>query len=307
MKTRCLFTLLACLLAATATAQTDLTNQIHDIYVESPIYAKSETSRDQTTFAAMRAPIIKKLGENPKVRAVEDRNCTYKLLTIIQNYRRFTQRDSTNGKFYYKLEFNYIIAIKNTQTNEAVAQGMTKKGYAESEKSYADALAIACNKLPYESDLNEVIEEAFALVGLITKIEPDPKKPKRAGNVYIDLGTNHGVRKNQWFDVFLVKDGNVSDRIATLHLDKAEATFSISTRQKPPILYARRRKTRNNCSRSGTTTATAQNSPSYQGWRATSSRNWKKPWILSPTSLTPIDNSYLFLSHFQQKSFPFIT
>ena len=232
MKTRCLFTLLACLLAATATAQTDLTNQIHDIYVESPIYAKSETSRDQTTFAAMRAPIIKKLGENPKVRAVEDRNCTYKLLTIIQNYRRFTLRDSTNGKFYYKLEFNYIIAIKNTQTNEAVAQGKTKKGYAESEKSYADALAIACNKLPYESDFNEVIEEAFALVGLITKIERDPKKPKRAGNVYIDLGTNHGVRKNQWFDVFLVKDGNVSDRIATLHLDKAEATYSICKAKK---------------------------------------------------------------------------
>ena len=74
MKTRCLFTLLACLLAATATAQIDLTNQIHDIYVEPPIYAKSETSHDQTTFAAMRAPIIKKLGENPKVRAVENRN-----------------------------------------------------------------------------------------------------------------------------------------------------------------------------------------------------------------------------------------
>ena len=124
------------------------------------------------------------------------------------------------------------MSAKYVIKNEAVAQGMTKKGYAESEKSYADALAIACNKLPYESDFNEVIEEAFALVGLITKIEPDPKKPKRAGNVYIDLGTNHGVRKNQWFDVFLVKDGNVSDRIATLHLDKAEATYSICKAKK---------------------------------------------------------------------------
>ena len=232
MKTRCLFTLLACLLAATATAQTDLTNQIHDIYVEPPIYAKSETSRDQTTFAAMRAPIIKKLGENPKVRAVEARNCTYKLLTIIQNYRRFTQRDSTNGKFYYKVEFQYTIAIKNTQKNEVLAQGMTKKGSAQSEKSYADALSIACKTLPYESDINEVVEEAFALVGLITNVEPDPKKPKRAGKVYIDLGTNHGIRKNQWFDVFIVNNGEVSDRIATIHLDEAGETTSVCKAKK---------------------------------------------------------------------------
>ena len=59
------------------------------------------------------------------------------------------------------------------------------------------------------------------------KIEPDAKKPKRAGKVYIDLGTNHGVRKNQWFDVFVVINGNVSDRVATLHLDKAEANTSV--------------------------------------------------------------------------------
>ena len=226
MKKRFYLMMLVCFIAGAATAQTELTTGKKDIYVESPILVRSENNSEQSTFAAMRAPLIKKVNENPKVQAVENKNCTYKLLTIIQNYKQYNYRDSTNGKFYYKVEFQYLLAIKNTTTNEALAQGMTKKGTAESEKSYADALAIACNKLPYQSDFNEVAEEAFALVGLITKVEPDAKKPKRAGKVYIDLGKNHGVRKNQWFDVFIVNNGEVSDRIATLRLDKAEATIS---------------------------------------------------------------------------------
>ena len=218
--------LLVCLLAGAASAQTGLSMGRNDIYVESPILVRSENNSEQSTFAAMRAPLIKKVNENPKVQSVENKNCEYKLLTVIQNYKQYNHRDSTNGKFYYKVEFQYLLAIKKTATNEVLAQGMTKKGTAESEKSYADALAIACNKLPYQSDFNEVAEEAFALVGLVTKIEPDAKKPKRAGKVHIDLGTNHGVRKNQWFDMFIVNNGEVSDRIATLRLDKADATTS---------------------------------------------------------------------------------
>lgn len=227
MKKRIFILMLVCLLAGVATAQTGLSLGRHDIYVESPVLVRSDQSSEQSTFAAMRAPLIKKVNENPKVQAVEDRNCEYKLLTVIQNYRQYNYRDSTNGKFYYKVEFQYLLAIKKPATNEVLAQGMNKKGYAESERSYADALAIACNKLPYQSDFNEVAEEAFALVGLITKIEPDAKKAKRAGKVYIDLGNDHGVRKNQWFDVFIVNNGEVSDRIATLRLDKADATTSV--------------------------------------------------------------------------------
>ena len=175
----------------------------------------------------MRAPIIKKLNENPKVQAVENRNCEYKLLTVIQNFKQYTYRDSTNGKFYYKVEFHYTVAIKNTLKNEVLAQGLSKKASKQSELSYADAFSMACNSFPYQSDINEVVEESFALVGLIVKVEPDAKKAKRAGKVYIDLGTNHGVRKNQWFDVFIVNNGEVSDRVATIHLEKAEATTSV--------------------------------------------------------------------------------
>lgn len=226
MKTRLFLTLLACLLAELASAQTTL-NTIHDVYVESPILALDDKQSEQTTFAAMRAPIVKKLNENPKVNAVENKACTYKLLTVIQKYKHYQYRDSTNGKRYYKVEFYYTLAIKNTQTNEVLSQGMSKKGSIQSEKSFAEAFANACSRYPYDSDINEVVEESFALVGLITKIEPDAKKPKRAGKVYIDLGTNHGVRKNQWFDVFVVINGNVSDRVATLHLDKAEANTSV--------------------------------------------------------------------------------
>lgn len=227
MKTKIILTFLVCILSSSVSAQTPVTTNKNDVYVETPILAINENSKEQTTFAAMRAPIIKKLNENPKVQAVENKSCTHKLLTVIQRYQRSTYRDSTNGKFYYKVEFYYTLAIKNTQKNEVLSQGMSKKGTARSEKSYADALAIACNTLPYQSDINEVVEESFALVGLITKIEPDAKKPKRAGMVYVDLGLNHGVRKNQWFDVFIVNNGNVSDRIATIHLDKAEANYSI--------------------------------------------------------------------------------
>lgn len=229
---RYLAILLLCFFALPAIAQVDLTMKRNDIYVESPILAKGENNSEQTTFAAMHAPLIKKVNENPKVLSVDDKNCAHKLLTIIQNYRRHSYRDSTNGKFYYKVEFQYTIAIKNTQKNEVLAQGMTKKGSAQSEKSYADALSIACKTLPYESDINEVVEEAFALVGLITNVEPDPKKPKRAGKVYIDLGTNHGIRKNQWFDVFIVSNGEVSDRIATIHLDEAGETTSVCKAKK---------------------------------------------------------------------------
>lgn len=216
-----------CLFAGAVFAQIDLTNKKHDIYVESPILSNGSNSNEQTTFAAMRAPLVKKVNENPKVVTVEDRNCVNKLLTVIQNYKRYTYRDSTDGKFYYRVDFHYVLAIKNMQTNEVLAQGSTKTAYSKSEKSYADAFANACERFPYASDFNEVAEEAFALVGLITKIDPDPKKPNRAGLVYIDLGTNDGVRSNQWFDVFIVKNGEVSDRIATLHLDKANATFSV--------------------------------------------------------------------------------
>ncbi len=221
---RYLAILLLCFFALPAIAQVDLTMKRNDIYVESPILAKGENNSEQTTFAAMHAPLIKKVNENPKVLSVDDKNCAHKLLTIIQNYRRHSYRDSTNGKFYYKVEFQYTIAIKNTQKNEVLAQGMTKKGSAQSEKSYADALSIAC--------INEVVEEAFALVGLITNVEPDPKKPKRAGKVYIDLGTSHGIRKNQWFDVFIVNNGEVSDRIATIHLDEAGETTSVCKAKK---------------------------------------------------------------------------
>ena len=227
MKTRCFLTFLVCVLAGTAFAQLDVTKKTNEIYVESPILSNGGNSTEQTTFAAMRAPLIKKVNENPKVQTVEDRNCVNKLLTVIQNYKRYTYRDSTDGKFYYRVDFHYVLAIKNTQTNEVLAQGSTKTAYVKSEKSYADAFAQACQKYPYDSDFNEVAEEAFALVGLITKIEPDPKKPNRAGMVYIDLGTNDGVRSNQWFDVFIVNNGEVSERIATLHLDKASPTFSI--------------------------------------------------------------------------------
>ena len=232
MEKRHFFTFLICLLAGAVYAQTDLTKQRNDVYVEYPILVKSDNSKEQKTFAPMRASLIKKLNENPKVLAVEDKNCAHKLLTVIQNYKQYTYRDSTNGKSYYKVEFHYTVAIKNTEKNEVLAQGMSKKGSAQSEKSYAEAFASACSTLPFQSDLNEVVEESFALVGLITKIEPDPKKPQRAGMVYIDLGTNHGVRKNQWFDVFIVNNGNVSDRVATIHLEKAEATTSICKAKK---------------------------------------------------------------------------
>ena len=207
-------------------AQTLPTNSPNSIYVEPPIYAKGDKNSEQSTFAAMRAPLIKKVNENPKTIAVEDKNCAHKLLTVIQNYKRNTYRDSTDGKFYYKVEFYYTVAIKKTKDNEVLSQLMSKKATAKSEKSYADAFAIACNQFPYQSDITEVVEESFALVGLITKIEPDVKKPNRAGVVHIDLGNNHGLRKNQWFDVFIVHNGNVSDRIATIHLDKAGATTS---------------------------------------------------------------------------------
>ncbi len=221
MKTRHIFTILVCMIAGALYAQTNLSTNKNAVYVVSPILAKSDKTSEQKTFAAMRAPIIKKLNENPKVMAMENQNCGHKLLTVIQNYKQYTQRDSTNGKFYYKVEFYYTLGIKNTEKNEVLSQGMSKKASVRSEKSYADAFAEACRIYPYESDINEVVEESFALVGLITKVEPDAKKPKRAGKVYIDLGTNNGLRKNQWFDVFLVNNGNVSDRIATIHLDEA--------------------------------------------------------------------------------------
>lgn len=227
MKKRFILLMLVCLLAGVASAQTNLTTGRNPIYVESPILVRSDESSEQSTFAAMRAPLIKKVNENPKVQAVEDKACAHKLLTVIQNYKQYTYRDSTDGKFYYKVEFHYVLAVKNTTNNEVLAQGMSKKGTAQSEKSYAEALSLACSKLPYQSDINEVVEESFALVGLITKIDPDAKKPKRAGKVYIDLGTNHGVRKNQWFDVFIVNNGEVSDRIATLRLDKSDAASSL--------------------------------------------------------------------------------
>ena len=227
MKTRYFLTLLVCVFAGTVFAQTNLTKKTNDIYVESPILSNGSNSNEQTTFAAMRAPLIKKVNQNPKVQTVEDRNCVNKLLTVIQNYKRYTYRDSTDGKFYYRIDFHYILAIKNTQTNEVLAQGATKTAYIKSLKSFADAFDQACQRYPDASDFNEVAEEAFALVGLITKIDPDPKKSKRAGKVYIDLGTNDGVRSNQWFDVFIVNNGEVSERIATLHLDKADATSSV--------------------------------------------------------------------------------
>ena len=232
MKTIHIFSILFCLLVVPVSAQTELTTNKNEVYVETPILAKSDKSSEQKTFAAMRTPLIKKVNENPKVIAVENKNCNKKLLTVINNYKQHIYRDSTNNKSYYKVEFFYTLAIKDAEKNEVLAQGMSKKGSAQSEKSYADAISIACTTLPYQSDINEVVEESFALVGLITKIEPDVKKPKNAGLVYIDLGTNHGVRKNQWFDVFIVNNGNVSDRIATIHLDKANSTFSICKAKK---------------------------------------------------------------------------
>ena len=143
MKKRIILTIWVCLLAASVSAQIDGTVKKNDIYVETPILAKSENSKDQTTFAAMRAPIIKKVNENPKVIAVENKACAHKLLTVIQKYNRSSYRDSTDGKFYYKVEVYYTLAIKNTEKNEVLSQGMSKKGTAKSEKSYADALAIA--------------------------------------------------------------------------------------------------------------------------------------------------------------------
>ncbi len=232
MKARRIFTILACLFAVSVSAQTNLSRERNPIYVVPPIHAKSEQNTEQTTFADMRAPLIQKLNENPKVVAVEDENCANKLLTVIQRYKRRHYRDSIDGKYYYKVEFYYTVAVKNTEKNEVLAQGLSKLGTGVSEKSYAEALYNACKKLPYQSDLNEVVEEAFALVGVITKIEPDAKKPHRAGLVHIDLGTDHGIRKNQWFDVFIVNNGNVSDRIATLHLDKAYATTSVCKAKK---------------------------------------------------------------------------
>ena len=231
MKPRLIFTLFACLIAGALSAQTDLstnnTNNKNSIYVVPPILAISDNNSEQKTFANMRAPIIKKTNENPKVIAVEDPNCANKLLTVIQKYKKYTQRDSTNGKLYYKVEFYYTLAIKNTEKNEVLSQGMSKKASVQSEKSYAEAFAEACRRYPYDSDINEVVEESFALVGLITKVEPDAKKPNRAGKVYINLGTNNGLRKNQWFDVFIVNEGNVSDRIATIHLDEAGPTTAV--------------------------------------------------------------------------------
>ena len=231
MKPRLIFTLFACLIAGALSAQTDLstnnTNNKNSIYVVPPILAISDNNSEQKTFANMRAPIIKKTNENPKVIAVEDPNCANKLLTVIQKYKKYTQRDSTNGKLYYKVEFYYTLAIKNTEKNEVLSQGMSKKASVRSEKSYAEAFSEACRIYPYDSDINEVVEESFALVGLITKVEPDAKKPNRAGKVYINLGTNNGLRKNQWFDVFIVNEGNVSDRIATIHLDEAGPTTAV--------------------------------------------------------------------------------
>ena len=227
MKPRQIITLLVFLIAGSLSAQTDLSTNRNAIYVVPPILAKSDQSSEQKTFAAMRAPIIKKVNENPKVIAMEDQNSANKLLTVIQNYKRYTQRDSTNGKLYYKVEFYYTLAIKNTEKNEVLSQGMSKKASIQSEKSYAEAFAEACRRYPYDSDINEVVEESFALVGLITMVEPDAKKPNRAGKVHIDLGTNNGLRKNQWFDVFIVNDGNVSDRIATIHLDEAGPTTAV--------------------------------------------------------------------------------
>ena len=119
MKTKLLIAFIACLIAGSATAQIDLSMKKNPIYVVTPIHVTSDQKHEQRTFAAMRAPLIKKVSENPKVQVVEDRACVNKLLTVIQNLKKFTQRDSTNGKVYYKLEFHYALAIKNTETEPA--------------------------------------------------------------------------------------------------------------------------------------------------------------------------------------------
>ncbi len=226
MKKRSILLIWSCLTALTIYAQVIPSTGRNPIYVEPPIYAKSDNSSEQTTFAAMRPYLVSKVNENPKTLATDDKACAHKLLTVIQNYKKYTYRDSTNGKFYYKVELHYTLAIKNTEKNEVLSQSMSKKGTYQSEKSYADAFASACKTYPYQSDINELVEETFALVGLVTRVEPDAKKANRAGVVHINLGTDHGVRKNQWFDVFIVNNGQVSDRIATLHLDKADAATS---------------------------------------------------------------------------------
>ena len=87
MKTRHIFTILVCMIAGALYAQTNLSTNKNAVYVVSPILAKSDKTSEQKTFAAMRAPIIKKLNENPKVMAMENQNCGHKLLTVIQNYR----------------------------------------------------------------------------------------------------------------------------------------------------------------------------------------------------------------------------
>ena len=98
---RTILSVLATFFAVTIFAQLPTTGN-NSIYVETPIYAKSEAVSDQTTFAAMRPYLIQKVNENPKTQAVEDRNCTYKLLTVIQNYKQYIYRDSVSKKSYFK-------------------------------------------------------------------------------------------------------------------------------------------------------------------------------------------------------------
>lgn len=115
-------------------------------------------------------------------------------------------KTNKDGKGYYSGTVAYTLKVINPKDGTLVGtQTYTHNGSGETRDASIDD---ACKSA--SSNMSGFVDEYFKMEGTILEINKEKKG--KAEEVYINLGTLHGVIENQKFDVYIVREiaGRVS-------------------------------------------------------------------------------------------------
>lgn len=134
------------------------------------------------------------------------------------------KRTDDKGRVSYKGSVSYSLKVIDTATGALKAtQTFTHEGFTGNTGDTSDdAIIKTCDYA--KTYMEDFVDETFKLQGTIVQIES--VKKNKAEQVYIDLGSNRGIKKGQRFNVYLETD--IAGEISLKEIGKLNAKEVVS-------------------------------------------------------------------------------
>lgn len=144
-------------------------------------------------------------GDANRLSTMSKLGANYLIQGVVTSFSTEYKKSSSGDSHWYTASVNYTIKVINPKDGTTIASENFKHGNTITEMSTGnteDEAAVDITKFA-RKDMRELVNEAFKLNGTI--IEINESKGDEAKQVYISLGSSHGVTPKGSFKVFVLR------------------------------------------------------------------------------------------------------